>query len=465
MIYQNGKNDKYENLDFQKPETDVSDAFGNAIRELKLSGIMRECGFYKQKGASPLELLQFLLLLVFRSCGLYQFLNSKRKDMAFSKNTYYRFLGGCRANWHRFLLALSARVTSYFSTLTEPGRVRCLVLDDSVIPRERSKCVELLSWVHDHVMHKTVRGFTLLALGWTDGYSFVPVSFNMLASAKEGMRINGASTSIDRRTYGYRARMEAVLQKPEAALRLVRRALDAGIRADCVLMDSWFTTEPFIGGLLDMGTDAIGRLKNGNARYWHCGHLYTLKMLSKFIDTRGTGSVFGSLVVATRENGIPVKIVFVQNRNRRSEYIAILSTDISLDNGEIVRRYGNRWSIEVFFRASKSLLKLGTEYQCISYDATVCSTAIVFTRFILLEWIRRQQRDAKTFCELFRICCEDIRDMDLATALASLAAILTEGLGSGSIRITDAVRCQLLNWYVSQPAFIRALFPDPMWEV
>ena len=46
-----------------------------------------------------------------------------------------------------------------------------------------------------------------------------------------------------------------------------------------------------------------------------------------------------------REN-IHVKLVFVRNRNKRSEYIVILSTDTSLSDEEIVRRYGNRWSIE-----------------------------------------------------------------------------------------------------------------------
>ena len=34
--------------------------------------------------------------------------------------------------------------------------------------------MELLSRVYDHVIHKTVKGFNMLTLGWTDGYSFVP---------------------------------------------------------------------------------------------------------------------------------------------------------------------------------------------------------------------------------------------------------------------------------------------------
>ena len=72
--------------------------------------------------------------------------------------------------------------------------------------------------------------------------------------------------------------------------------------------------------------------------------------------------MFGSLVVTTK-TGIPVKIVFVRNRNKKSECLYLLSTDTSLNNAEIVRIYGNRWSIECFFKASKSFLKLGSEFQ------------------------------------------------------------------------------------------------------
>ena len=69
---------------------------------------------------------------------------------------------------------------------TKPNtrKVTVLVLDDSVLRRNRSKAVELLAKVYDHVFHEFVRGFNLLALGWSDGFSFIPVSFVLLSSAK-----------------------------------------------------------------------------------------------------------------------------------------------------------------------------------------------------------------------------------------------------------------------------------------
>ena len=59
---------------------------------------------------------------------------------------------------------------------------------------------------------------------------------------------------------------------------------------------------------------------------------------------------------------------------------------------------------------------------------TVSSTAIVFTRYILIEWLFRKKNDEKAICELFYVCCYDIQDMELSTALKQLLEILVNGL-------------------------------------
>jgi hypothetical protein len=41
-----------------------------------------------------------------------------------------------------------------------------------------------------------------------------------------------------------------------------------------------------------------------------------------------------------------VKIIFVRNSNKRSKWLAILSTNTTLENEEIIRIYGIRWDIE-----------------------------------------------------------------------------------------------------------------------
>ena len=451
MIYQNTQNENPQNQ------------FSYALKELQIGKLLRKSNITKSCGISAYEVFQFLLLLAFQGKNLFRFLNSKHKELAVSKNTYYRFLNETSYNWSRFLLLLAVKVTTAFDSLTRPERVKVLVLDDSVIKRNRSKTVELLARVFDHVEHKYQKGFTLLTLGWSDGYSFIPTGFNMLSSAEKSNRYNEVSSDMDHRTNGYRFRKESMMHKTDAAILLINNALNAGIKADYVLMDTWFTTEPMIKEILKAGMDAIGMVKQLKQRYTYQGKQYTLSELKRFVSFAGARNIFGSLVVTTKA-GIPVKIVFVRNRNKKSECLYILSTDASLEDAEIVRIYGNRWSIECFFKSSKSFLRLGTEFQSHNYGAMVSHTTIVFTRYIILEWIRRNQNDQKTYGELFFMFCEDIQDMDLTNALQSLMALFVEHISTLSADTTSLIKSKVTEWMMSQALFIQALFGNICWE-
>ncbi|MBU4540597.1 MAG: transposase, partial [Firmicutes bacterium] len=327
----------------------------------------------------------------------------------------------------------------------------------------RSKHVELLANLYDHADHRFIKGFTLLALGWTDGYSFVPTDFAMMSSASKKKRIQEVSESIDKRTSGYKRRSEAIKKKTDVAVQMIRNALKQGIQADYVLMDSWFTHEPMIRAILDEGLDVIGMVKQLKQRYHYKEGFYSLSELRKRLPKHTPGNQFGSIIVKTK-NGIPVKLVFVRNRNKKSDWLTVLSTDLSLSDEEIIRIYGNRWSIEVFFKSTKSLMKLGTEFQGRSYDMMISHTTIVFTRYILLEWLRRSENDDKTLCELFFRLCDDIQDMSLSTALQSLMSLFVEQLNLVGSRKSTLLKNQLQQWIDSQASFIKALFGQLSWE-
>jgi IS4 transposase len=66
-------------------------------------------------------------------------------------------------------------------------------------------------------------------------------------------------------------------------------------------------------------------------------------------------------------------------RNKR-DWLAIGTTDLSLSPQQVVSLYARRWNIEVFFKTIKSCLGFARECQCRSFDAIVCSVAVVFTR-------------------------------------------------------------------------------------
>ncbi len=190
-------------------------------------------------------------------------------------------------------------------------------------------------------------------------------------------------------------------------------------------MNTWFTNEAMIRSVIDKDLHVIGMVEVLRQRYIYKDQEYTLGELRKQLIITSNKEIIGSICVQIK-HGIPVKLVFVQNRNKRSQWLTILSSDIHLDDQEIVRIYGMRWSIEVFFKPTKSFLKLGSEFQGRSFDMLISHTTIVFARYILLEWERRHNQDERTSGTLFLMFCDEVKEVDFKTALQELMAFLNE---------------------------------------
>jgi hypothetical protein len=104
----------------------------------------------------------------------------------------------------------------------------------------------------------------------------------------------------------------------------------------------------------------------------------------------------------------------------------VLSTDTTLCEAEIIRIYGIRISIEVFFKMAMSLLRRTEEFHCNNCNALVAHTSIVFSRYLLMEWELRQNQDHRTIGDLCYQLYDEVSDMYLKTALAQLMAFFTQ---------------------------------------
>lgn len=449
MLHHNSLSEQYQNQ--------LSLIFSS----LKISKLLRSAGIRKSYGISCFAVFQIIFQLVFQGRNLFRLLEGDRAESLPGKDVVYRFLNEYRYNWRRFYQLLSLKIVGQFEKLTSTHRVRVFVVDDSVIGRERSKKVELLARVFDHVSGRFIRGYSLLTLGWSDGYSFVPIDFTLLSSANVKNRLCEMREDLDKRSIGYKRRIEAMLPKPDAVLKMLERSLKAGFSADYVLMDSWFTHAPLLQKLKDKKLHVIGMVKELKQRYLFEGKSLSLSELYAKVPKNSKTEILGSVRVQT-SSGLALKIVFVQNRNNRREWLAILTTDTALDNNEIVRIYGMRWGIETFFKMAKSHLKLGTEFQGRSFDMMVSHTTIVFTRYLILEWVRRENNDERSLGGLFYLFADEVMDLDLKTALRQLMAFVLNVL-------TDnpeyrAPFSQLHKWISELPSYIRALFPQTVCE-
>jgi hypothetical protein len=148
------------------------------------------------------------------------------------------------------------------------------------------------------------------------------------------------------------------------------------------------------------------------------------------------------------------KIVFVRNRSTR-KWLALLSTDVTLADEEIVKLYKRRWDIEVFFKITKSYLRLAKEFQSRSYDALVAHTTIVFSRYIMLEVARRTHNDPRTLGTLFHAGCDELRQVSFAEALRLLLSHLEQVLKTFAELPTASLRGMLEDFMAQIPALLR----------
>ncbi|WP_165608168.1 transposase [Desulfoscipio geothermicus] len=68
---------------------------------------------------------------------------------------------------------------------------------------------------------------------------------------------------------------------------------------------------------------------------------------------------------------------------------------------EVIRIYGLRWDIEVYFKVCKSFLRLAKEFQSRSYDAMFAHITIVTIRYIMLAVENREQVDNRAYGGIF----------------------------------------------------------------
>ena len=406
------------------------------MQEFKIGTLMNSNGIRKIRGVSPLTLFVTIFLLPFEGLNFSQGI-VKNDSLEFKKDAAYDFLKNPKHNWRKFMLALVAIAVRSFNVLTSEKREKVLIFDDSTYDRSRSKVVELLAWIYDHNTGRSLKGFKLLTLGWSDGNSFLPLDFVLCSSAKADKRVQGIKKELDKRTCGYKRRLEALTKSTEHLETMVKRVLRLGIRADYILMDSWFCF-PTLLAKLGKHLPVICMAKDmPKVFYRHNGQWMQLSRLYSLLRKRpGRAKILTSVVTETKK-GQKVKIVFVRHRQKKRHWLAILSTRTDLPDKEIVRIYGKRWDIEVFFKMMKHYLNLEREVQLRDYDGMVGHITIAMSRYIFLSFEQRCHDDPRTLGTLFFACSNEMKDLSLIDALQRLLTLAMEKIRSAGIVAED----------------------------
>ena len=122
---------------------------------------------------------------------------------------------------------------------------------------------------------------------------------------------------------------------------------------------------------------------------------------------------------------------------------------------EIIRIYGKRWQIEVFFKTCKSMLNLIGECHSLSYDALTAHVAIVFTRYMLLAMEQRKNEDYRTLGELFFYLVDEMEDITFIRSIGILMTAMILSLQS-ILRLTEEQIIMFLDDFESRlPDYLR----------
>ena len=370
----------------------ISKSIKRFFTRFHVSSALKASNAYKKKGIPVTEIFQYLFLLIFSNRSMYMSLITGRNTPGFAKDSVYRFMKMIQINWIRFTTILSSRIIKdAIIPLDSKDRANVLIIDDSMFERNRSKKVELPAKVYDHAKHKYRFGFQMLTL---------------LETAKK-----------------------------------------VAIPAKYVLFDSWFSSPSTLHAVKGIGYDVIGMVKKTPKMFFRYNgeDMSLVSIYNRNKKRRGRSRYLLSIMVDVVKDGeiIPAKVVYVRNRNKRKEYLCLISTDTNLDENEIIRIYGKRWDIEVFFKVCKSYLNLSRECNSLSYDAMTAHTAVVFTRYMMLSLESRESNDNRSLGELFLYFYDEMSDITwiqvFQMLLQMFRTMLTENTELSDEKISELV--------------------------
>ena len=170
--------------------------------------------------------------------------------------------------------------------------------------------------------------------------------------------------------------------------------------------------------------DVIGMVKKTPKMFFRYNNedMPLTSIYKKNKKKRGRSKYLLSVMIEVVKDGgvILAKVVYVRNRNKKKDCLCLISTDISLNEEEIIRIYGKRWDTEVFFKVCKSYLNLSKECNALSYDAMTAHTAVVFTRYMMLSLESREANDQRSMGEILLYFTDEMSDITWIQAFQML---------------------------------------------
>ncbi len=375
------------------------------LQEIKITKILKKSNFVKRDvGYSPFQiLLHFLDMLIMQKR---QSVFIKQSPNAFGKDTYYRFIKKSHYNWRKLLLLSSIALLQKIRPLYKYGEKSLLIIDDTVEPK-RGKLIEgSCRYVWSNKEHRAINAINIVSLNYADSYSTFQLDFAIKMNSSKRKDISEFTSKLHHRSNAYKRKSEILKSKNTLALEMLKRALDTGVEADYLLIDSWYAKPDFIKQADDLGVLVIARLPNNKLIWNFKGKYKTLNAIynsQKSIRRKQSGK-YGKISYTYFDKIVEhatlgkVKLVFL---NTGKDLLIFISTDLQLSATEILKTYKKRWNIEQGYKELRELFGLGKEENRI-YEALIAKITLSMFAYNIVSYINRIKAEPQTLGELFR---------------------------------------------------------------
>ena len=107
----------------------ISERIKNFMKRFYFSSALKSSNAFKGKGFAVIEIFQYIFMLVFSHRSMY--MDTKKENSLFGKDTVYRFLNASHINWLKFTtILLSKIINEAIDPLTCETRENVLMFED-----------------------------------------------------------------------------------------------------------------------------------------------------------------------------------------------------------------------------------------------------------------------------------------------------------------------------------------------
>jgi len=397
------------------------------IQLLNLKTIMNKSNFSKKEGAEVhMVVLHFVYMLVMNK-KIFTFRN--QSNDSFKKDVYYRLLANSSYNWRSLLSLSSLKILSLLHKIQDSKAIKVFIIDDTVEDKVGKNIEGSCDSIYSNKEKRKIRGLNIVSLNYSDGFSNFMLDFAIAMNKYARVAIDDFTNKVDHRSNAHKRRLETMKGKLQIAIDILKRAVNSGIYADYLLVDSWYSKPIFIKEMNELGLRVISRMTNNNKIWNFLGKEKTLESIyNKFkeLKTAKPGKygkkikfTYFSAVVEHKTAG-KLKIVFIKTKEK---LIPIVSTDLKISDEEIIEIYKRRWDIEQGYKELREHFGFGKEENRI-YEALIARITLSMFTYNIVSYINRISNEPKTIGGLFKdLECEL---HTLAIAMQTFIAILDE---------------------------------------